>query len=37
MLAHPTLIRRPVIERTGQILVGWDSERTTLLAGKGYL
>ena len=35
MLDHPTLIRRPVIERAGEILVGWDAGRATRLAGTG--
>jgi len=35
MLEQPTLIRRPVIERAGEILVGWDADRATLLANKG--
>ena len=35
MLDHPTLIRRPVIERAGEIFVGWDAGRATRLAGKG--
>ena len=35
MLEHPSLIRRPVIECAGEILVGWDADRATLLAGKG--
>jgi len=34
MLDRPTLIRRPVIERAGEILVGWDADRATQLAGK---
>jgi Spx/MgsR family transcriptional regulator len=35
MLEQPSLILRPVIERAGEILVGWDADRATLLAGKG--
>ena len=35
MLEQPTLIRRPVIEVAGEILVGWDADRTTLLANNG--
>ncbi|MFO8004185.1 Spx/MgsR family RNA polymerase-binding regulatory protein [Thioalkalivibrio sp.] len=35
MLAEPTLIRRPVIEADGQVLVGWDGDQAALLANKG--
>ncbi|MCA1789864.1 MAG: arsenate reductase [Thioalkalivibrio sp.] len=35
MLEHPTLVRRPVIEGAGEILVGWDANRATLLANRG--
>lgn len=27
MLAHPTLIRRPILEREGEILIGFDAQR----------
>lgn len=32
MLEQPALIRRPVIEDAGEILVGWDADRAALLA-----
>ena len=35
MLEQPTLIRRPVIEGAGEILVGWDADRAALLASRG--
>ncbi len=35
MLDHPSLIRRPVIEHAGEVLVGPDAARATLLEGKG--
>lgn len=35
LLEQPTLIRRPVIECAGEILVGWDADRAALLAAKG--
>jgi arsenate reductase (glutaredoxin) len=34
LLEQPTLIRRPVIERAGEVLVGWDADRAAMLAGK---
>jgi arsenate reductase (glutaredoxin) len=34
LLEQPTLVRRPVIERAGEVLVGWDANRTARLAGE---
>jgi arsenate reductase len=34
ILAHPTLMKRPVIEAGGQITIGWSAETRALWLGK---
>ncbi|AGA33508.1 arsenate reductase-like protein [Thioalkalivibrio nitratireducens DSM 14787] len=34
MLAEPTLIKRPVIEHSGQVSVGWDETTATALGAR---
>lgn len=36
LLEHPTLMKRPVIQTDGQLLVGWDEEAKSALLGRGY-
>jgi len=33
MAAHPALIKRPVFEATGRVIVGFKDEQKKLLAG----